>query len=433
VDTNASFYYFHLSNPPDGNWIDRIVCQKMTAFGGAWSDGSYTLLDGAKAQDKEWAVVDPATNNIYCTWTQFDDYASPDPQDSSRIFFARSVDGGQTWDQVQRINRVAGDCIDQDLTVEGAVPDVGPNGEIYVAWTGPAGLVFDKSTDQGQTWLQEDIFVDSMPGGWDFAIPGILRANGLPVTACDRSGGPNHGTIYINWSDQRNGSDDTDIWLAKSTDGGNTWSQPIRVNDDPPGKHQFFTWMALDQVTGYLWFVFYDRRAYSDISTDVYMAVSKDGGQSFTNFKVSESPFYPNPSVFFGDYTNLSVHDNIVRPIWARLHNDAMSIYTALVNTEILGREAEEGLPFNDVEAFPNPFTSTTTFSYKITRPCLLSLQVLDALGRSVVILKNKEFTKAGRFIATLDGPGLNLEPGAYFIQLITDQAVRHKKIVLIR
>src|SRR5512140_2575756 len=30
VDTAGNFYYFHLSDPPLGNWIDRIVCQKST-------------------------------------------------------------------------------------------------------------------------------------------------------------------------------------------------------------------------------------------------------------------------------------------------------------------------------------------------------------------------------------------------------------------
>src|SRR6187401_2882817 len=33
VDINSHFYFFHLSNPPSGNWIDRIVCQKTTDNG----------------------------------------------------------------------------------------------------------------------------------------------------------------------------------------------------------------------------------------------------------------------------------------------------------------------------------------------------------------------------------------------------------------
>lgn len=46
----------------------------------------------------------------------------------------------------------AGDCIDSDNTDEGAVPAVGPNGEVYLSWSGPQGIMFDKSTDGGVTW-----------------------------------------------------------------------------------------------------------------------------------------------------------------------------------------------------------------------------------------------------------------------------------------
>ena len=133
--------------------------------------------------------------------------------------------------------------------------------------------MFDKSTNGGTTW-GTDVFVSSIPGGWDYSIPGISRANGLPITACDTSQSPFNGNIYINWSDQRNGTGNTDIFLSKSTDGGNTWSAVKKVNDDNTTRHQFFTWMTIDQTTGILYFVFYDKRNTSNNLTDVYMARS---------------------------------------------------------------------------------------------------------------------------------------------------------------
>ncbi|HEX5112554.1 MAG TPA: sialidase family protein, partial [Saprospiraceae bacterium] len=203
VDTSGAFYFFHLSNPSSGNWIDRIVCQKSEDQGQSWSDGSFTGLNDSKAQDKHWPVVDRTNNMMYVTWTQFDVYGSTAPTDSSIILFSKSADAGLTWSDAKRINKVAGDCIDSDNTVEGAVPAVGPNGEVYVCWAGPLGLTFNKSLDQGEHWLAEEKIINDIPGGWDYAIPGIYRANGLPVTVCDLSKGPHHGTIYVNWSDQR--------------------------------------------------------------------------------------------------------------------------------------------------------------------------------------------------------------------------------------
>lgn len=330
VDTNGVYYCLHLSNGP--RWLDRIVCQKLTAPGAAWSAGTYTGLNGTKAQDKEWAVVDPANNHIYVTWTQFDAYESTSPSDITLILFSSSKDGGQTWSAPVRINDLPGDCVDSDNTVEGAVPAVGPRGEIYVSWAGPAGIVLNKSTDGGVSWLGSNVVVSDIPGGWDFNIPGIQRCNGLPVMLCDLSPGPHCGTVYINWSDQRNGASDTDIWLAKSTDGGLTWSAAKRVNDDPPGKHQFLTWMTIDEANGTLYAVFYDRRNYSDTQTDVYLATSTDGGDTFSNQRISQSPFVPLATKFFGDYNNISAYNGVVRPIWTRLDETALSVWTALID-----------------------------------------------------------------------------------------------------
>ncbi|MEO6760640.1 MAG: sialidase family protein, partial [Saprospiraceae bacterium] len=263
IDTTGAFYFLHLSNPAEGTWIDRIVCQKSTTQGQVWSGGTFTGLNNEKAQDKHWLAINRQTNELFITWTEFDAYGSSSPQDSSRILFSKSSDGGATWSAPLRINKISGDCLDSDNTVEGAVPAIGPNGEVYVAWAGPQGLTFDRSLDGGSTWLANDIPVAAIPGGWDYEIAGLSRSNGLPVTACDLSTGPYHGTIYINWSDQRNGVNNTDIWLSKSTDGGQTWTPAARVNDDTGSHQQFLTWMALDQATGWLWFVFYDRRNYS--------------------------------------------------------------------------------------------------------------------------------------------------------------------------
>ncbi|MDZ7847454.1 MAG: sialidase family protein [Owenweeksia sp.] len=83
-----------------------------------------------------------------------------------------------------------------------------------------------------------------------------MRANGMPVTVCDLSEGPYRGTIYVNWVDNRNGH--YDVWLSKSEDEGETWSEPLRVNDDETERDQFFTWLTCDPTTGYLYAVFYD-------------------------------------------------------------------------------------------------------------------------------------------------------------------------------
>ncbi len=337
ADTEGNFYYFHLSDVEGKGWaseklLDRIVAQRSEDGGKTWTKGSYMGLAHPKDQDKEWAVVDSKTGNIYVTWTQFDLYDSKEATDSTHILFSYSEDKGDTWSNPVRINQFGGNCLDGDGTVEGAVPAVGPDGEIYVSWSLNGKIYFDKSLDGGKTWLKRDKIAALQPGGWDIHIPGIGRANGMPITLCDLSDGPHRGTIYINFADQRNGEDDTDIWLVKSTDGGETWSAPKRVNNDAPGKHQFFTWMALDPTNGNLHAVFYDRRHHSGNATDVYLATSTDGGQNFMNEKISETPFTPSEGIFFGDYNNISAYGGTVRPIWTRADGRILSVWTALID-----------------------------------------------------------------------------------------------------
>ncbi len=64
--------------------------------------------------------------------------------------------------------------------------------------------------------------------------------------------------------------------------------------------------MTIDQTTGAIYIVYYDRRNTTGNATDVYVARSLDGGNSFINFKVSQSSLTPSSSIFFGDYSNIS-------------------------------------------------------------------------------------------------------------------------------
>jgi hypothetical protein len=271
-------------------------------------------------EDKPGIVVDnaPGSKNkgtVYVAWTRFDVYGSKDPNCHSHIYFTRSTDGGKSFTMPERISDSAGDCRDSDNTVEGAVPAVAPNGDVYVVWAGPLGLVFKKSTDGGQTFGKEKV-ISQMPGGWDFGVAGLERANGMPVTGVDLSSGPNKGTLYVNWIDARNG--DEDVFLMASKDGGETWSPPVRVNDDPlkNGKTQFFTWMSVDPSDGSVNVVFYDRRDTSGAMTRLTMARSVDGGKSFVNYQIDQPGFKCEDNVFFGDYTGISAYNGRVLPIF---------------------------------------------------------------------------------------------------------------------
>jgi hypothetical protein len=431
ADNINNFYFFHLSNPgTSSSWIDRIVCQKTSDFGTTWSNGSYMGLNSPKKQDKHWAIFDKLNNNIYTAWTQFDAYGSASPTCKSEIRFSKSTDFGATWSPAQKINSTDGNCIDESDTVEGAVPAVGPLGQIYLSWGGPNGIVFKKSLDFGTTWSASESSVSSI-SNWGYSISGMDRCNGQPITVCDIAPtSPYNGTIYINWSDQRNGVNDTDVFISKSSNQGATWSAPMRVNNDPAGKQQFLTWMTIDQTTGYIYVVFYDRRNYTDDNTDVYLAYSTNGGASFTNTKISTTPFYPIDSVFFGDYTNITAHNGVIRPIWARMDSGVSSVWTAIINQSSLAtHQYELDDADNTISNYPNPASDTSFFSFKLYKESPISIKIYDTSGKEVYTLLDNKTYPLGKHVLSMKS---NILPvGEYLYTIKSSYYSKSKKMIV--
>ncbi|MCB2203308.1 glycoside hydrolase [bacterium] len=412
---------------------DAIIVRRSDDGGATWSDPVKLFgpsSDSARAgslyrsslQDKEWLATDlsdgPFGGYIYAAWTDFTKYGSQDPRDSSVIVFARSTDRGVSFEPYVRVSDSAGNAIDSDETMEGAVPAVGPDGTVYLAWAGPRGIYFDRSTDAGETWGEDRIIADQ-PGGWDFGISGISRSNGLPITLADVSEAPTRGTVYVNWIDIRNG--DPDVFIMYSTDGGETWSDPVRVNDDAVGngKSQFFTWATVDPVTGELSVVYYDRRRYESDSTDVYLARSVDGGRSFTNQRISTAAFLPTPFVFFGDYNGIAAYNGRIRPIWTKLDQGQLSVHTALIDPEPSAvQDAHARVSSLELRMFPQPLTaaSGTEIHVSCDLPVRgrLQLRLYDMMGRECAQLYD-EISNPGAH--TVHWNAAALRPGVYLLR----------------
>jgi hypothetical protein len=441
-DADGSLYYSHLSwpNVTPGDWLDRIVVQKSTNGGATWSDGVGVGYNPPKDQDKEWLAVDlttsPYRNNIYMAWTEFDVLHSANPADSTRILFSRSTDHGLTWATPVKVSDVGGGCLDDSLTVEGAVPAVGPSGEVYVSWAAHELIYFDKSLDGGVTF-GSDVIVTTQPGGWDFEIPGIYRCNGFPITLCDVSNSYCRGTVYIVFSDQRDGPDDTDVFFVKSTDGGSTWSTPRRVIEELGANHQFFPWATIDPVTGFIHVVFYDRRYTAGNATDVYMAVSHDGGDHWSDFKVSATSFTPTETVFFGDYINVAALNGKVYPIWMRMDSGLLSVWMAMIDIPT-GIEVADNVPGLDIELHqnhPNPFNPSTEITFILPDRMDVDLTVYDVGGRRVRTLIDGTLTGGPKRI-TWDGrntQGTLVASGVYFYTLRAGGEEATKRMTLLK
>ena len=330
----GNVFYLHLASYNKSTHLDRIVCQRSNDVKGKFNEGSFSKPNGSKVQDKHWIVIDPETDEIYMTWTQFDAYDSSNPKDSSFIHFAKSSDDGETWTDPVRISIKGGDCLDGDDTVEGAMPALGKDGRLYVVWSGPHGLMLRSSADLGQTWSPTEQMLFEHEGGWTIDVPDFYRSNGLPVFISDHNAdSPYYGNLYLNWAIEDEETGRTSVLFSKSEDNGESWSSPVQVHKDSSEYNHFLTWMTVDPSNGNLHFVYY-RKSRNAKATDVVWASSKNGGESFNEEVISERPFNPSGTVFFGDYLNIAAVDNVVRPVWPRMDNGKITLWTALINFE---------------------------------------------------------------------------------------------------
>ena len=142
------------------------------------------------------------------------------------------------------------------------------------------------------------------------------RPGGWPVVAIDPRGS---GRLFVVWGDYRRRPR---IVCATSEDSGRTWTEPVRVNDDPRGngKDQSMQWLAVDPTDGAAYVVFYDRRDDPDnVSATVTLARSTDGGRTFTNYAWSDTASGPEIRL----PRRLSRHRRLRRARVRRLDRDA--------------------------------------------------------------------------------------------------------------
>lgn len=260
----------------------------------------------------------PYAGNVYVGWIEWQ-------LDQSIILFARSTDGGRTFDTPKRISTHAGLPRDDNGGLVGFVGVVGPDGTIYAIWNDGLTIAFTQSHDGGKTFAPSRSIIDVAPPyfGGAGGIPGVSRAMGFPQIAVGKREGKRAAPLYVTWSDYRNG--DIDVFCASSANGGRTWSEPVRVNSDSThdGIDQFFQWMTVDSITGDVYVQFYDRRDDpANRKTGFTLARSSNGGKTFVNYAWADKPFESSRPVFLGDYTWLAAYDHKVYGVWTEASSD---------------------------------------------------------------------------------------------------------------
>jgi hypothetical protein len=136
--------------------------------------------------------------------------------------------------------------------------------------------------------------------------------------------------------------------------------------------------------------------------------------------------------VFFGDYTNITAYNGIVRPIWARADGMNMSIWTAIVDPTTGFNEPLIVAPISLEQNYPNPFTESTYLAYKVRRTSAVTLKVRDIYGRTIATLINNEFMSPGKYTERFESEKYDLPSGVYYYTLHVGNFSEKQKMILL-
>ncbi len=311
----------------NGRWFNNFIANSG-GQGIAYSDNqgttwtTKTISSGSTDKNHMWidnTLTSPYLGNLYVAWME-----------NNATNISRSLDNGLTWKpKINISNAVNAGSHNQGVNIK-----TGPDGQVYVAWavydSWPAdekAIGFARSVDGGATYAPAIRAINNIKGIRNHGTGKNMRVNSFPSMAVDLSNGPKRGTIYIVWSNVNtpgvNSGNGIEVYLIKSTDQGVTWSIPVKVNTDPigTGKQHYFGWITCDESNGNLAIVFYDDRNVTATQAEVWCAVSIDGGETFTDFLVSDVSFTPSPipnmaTSYMGDYLGITSKNGVVYPCW---------------------------------------------------------------------------------------------------------------------
>jgi hypothetical protein len=416
---SAGRIYYNSLTLSGGDFVCDVF--QSTNGGMSWDSGTF-----AQGGDKQWMTIDKTggigDGHIYAYWTSSFSSCSPG-------FFTRSTDGGASYES----------CITIPGDPRWGTLAVGPGGELYVGGAAGSNFLVAKSSsarNSGQSVTWDFSTTVSLGGSIEVGTgpnPGGLL--GQAWIAADPSTALNAGNVYMLCSVDPPGTEPLDVMFARSTDGGATWSSPVRVNDDPGNNaYQWFGTMSVSP-SGRIDAIWLDTRDDpGGFDSALYYSFSTDSGLSWSaNERLSDS-FDPHvgwpQQNKMGDYFDMVSDDTGFMLAWATTFNGEQDVYFGR-RSVATGIEAETmSRPVALLQSHPNPFDRSTTVRYEVPRDAFVTLKVYDALGREVATLVENVHT-AGSYQKQFEGRGL--PSGVYFYRLRAGETLDTKKVLLVK
>jgi hypothetical protein len=356
ADGTAHAMALALNTANDDN---AMLAFRSTDGGQTWGPATTLIQTGSEGfNDKNSMTADPTdARYVYAVWDQLTD------QQTGPTLFARSSDGGVTWEPARAIY----DPGFNNQTLNNIVV-VLPNGtlvnfftEFRTVGSSTSGtLRVMRSLDKGTTWGLPITVTDLQSVGVSDPQVGTPIRGGSTLGAI--AAGPNNDLV-VAWMDARtNGGQRDGVLMKRSLDGGLTWLNATVVNSVP--GTQAFTPAVAVRADGGIGVSYFDMRSDTEsaatLGAQYWLAVSTNGGNSFAESEITVGPFDLALApfargLFLGDYMGLVVRGQDFLPFFVQTNNagivDRQDVYFRRVTPAIAERGVlHEAKPVGEAE-----------------------------------------------------------------------------------
>jgi len=239
----------------DGNY--EIYYKRSFDGGNSWSQDIRLTNDPNLSMQPS---ISGFGSNIHLVWL--------DTRDGNwEIYYKNSSDGGNSWLIDKRLTNNPSYSYSPCISVSSS--------NIHVIWVderdGNEEIYYKKSNDGGNTWSND------------------FRLTNNPNTSTNPSIWSDGSNIHVVWQDNRDGN--WEIYYKRSNDGGNTWSNDFRLTSNPSSS----LYPSIYGFSSNIHIVWVDDR---DGNYEIYYKRSNDGGNTWSNdLRLTNNPqesFYPS-------------------------------------------------------------------------------------------------------------------------------------------
>jgi hypothetical protein len=273
----------------------------------------------------------------------------------SGLFVRRSLDGGKTWEAkhvpIIEHGTEPGIPFEDKPYIVADTTKSRYAGNLYVGWTRwtltDSEILLSRSTDDGQTW-SKPIEIDRHPG--------LPRDDNGAAEGFAGVVGPD-GTLYAVWSQ------DDDIFLATSRDGGKTFARARAIMHTAPimfaiqtlERANGFPQISIDPHTRRLYLTWSD---YRNGDLDVFCTTSTDGGKKWSApVRVNNDSLRNGADQFF-QWLAVDPTDGAANVIFYDRRGDPQN-RTQIV---VLARSTDGGVSFQNYAWTSEPFEAGGVF-----------------------------------------------------------------------